>query len=72
MTVWDLCTRGEPGIDWNIDSPTQSDITKVFYNALDTNTTGRVIILHACICYQWIFNSFRILVFRYVKLTKCV
>ena len=24
--------RGEPGIDWNVDNPSQQDLSKVFYN----------------------------------------
>ena len=32
-----LYTRGEPGIDWSIKNPSQSDITKVFYSVIDPN-----------------------------------
>ena len=34
-----VCIRGEPGIDWNVDNPSQSDITKVYYNVFDANAT---------------------------------
>ena len=30
-----LYTRGEPGVDWDINNPRQSDITKVFYSVVD-------------------------------------
>ena len=29
--------RGEPGIDWDINNPSQSDISKVFYGVIDPN-----------------------------------
>ena len=30
-----LYTRGEPGTDWDINHPSQYDITKVYYNVID-------------------------------------
>ena len=30
-----LYTRGEAGIDWDIDNPSQSAITKVYYGVID-------------------------------------
>ena len=39
-TYYVLYTRGEPGIDWNIDNPSQGDLTKVFYNVYATDESS--------------------------------
>jgi len=31
-----LYTRGVPGVDWDINNPSRSDITKVFYGVYNT------------------------------------
>jgi len=35
-----LYTRGEPGIDWDINNPSQFDITKVFYSVYDSTAVS--------------------------------
>jgi len=32
-----LYTRGVPGIDWDVNNPSQSDFTKVFYSVYNSN-----------------------------------
>lgn len=32
-----LYTRGEPGIDWDVNNPSQVDLTTVFYNVYESD-----------------------------------
>ena len=34
-----LNARGRPGIDWDVNNPSQSDISKVFYTVYDSSVT---------------------------------
>ena len=50
-----LYTRGEPGIDWDINNASRSDITKVFYSVYDPNAdsiSGKSLCTYArCVLY---------------------
>ena len=37
---YDFYARGTPGIDWDVNNPSQSDITKVFYTAYDSSVSS--------------------------------
>ena len=56
MSTYEYCGcfhyRGVPGIDWDINNPSQSDISKVFYSVIDPN-----LVLSSSKCsYQYISN----------------
>ena len=54
-----LYTRGEPGIDWDINNPLQSDITKVFYSVYDPNAASSLSKpLHTYICSVMLHTNF--------------
>ena len=36
----DFYVRGEPDIDWDVNNPSQSDISKVFYTVYDSSVTS--------------------------------
>ena len=38
--MYNVYTRGIPGVDWDINNPLQSDVSKVFYTVRNLTTSS--------------------------------